>query len=171
MERWPSGRRHHIANVARGKTLRRFESSPLRHITATCVVAFMLRMAHVIFFFGMEHKLLIRAFVFGFVLGILPMLFLEKILRSIGISLLFAFPLGAYAIGALPIALSARDIEKDCPYCQKNHTKQSLIFTANHIRTSGSAGIHAWGMRAKMLAALFWMEIGLFTGTAFLFVL
>ncbi len=30
MERWLSGRKHHTANVARGKTLRGFESLPLR---------------------------------------------------------------------------------------------------------------------------------------------
>ena len=36
MERWLSGRKHHTANVARGKPLHGFESHPLRKQRREC---------------------------------------------------------------------------------------------------------------------------------------
>lgn len=118
----------------------------------------------------MKHTLPILSFLSGLALGLLPILFFENVLGPINISLALAFPFIAYTIGALPVVLSVKDVEKDCPYCQKNGTRKLVSFTVNHIRTIGMDRIHAWGTRAKILSAFFWMEIGLLIGLVFFFV-
>lgn len=117
----------------------------------------------------MKHELPAFSFLSGLILGLLPILFLKKILVSIDVSLFLAFPPLAYAIGALPRVLSVRDVQKECPYCQKKDTKKLVSFTVNHIRTIGADGVHAWGTRAKILSAIFWGEVGLFIGLALFF--
>jgi hypothetical protein len=118
----------------------------------------------------MKRALPIISFLSGIALGLLPMLFFENVLGPINISLALALPPIAYAIGALPIVLSFRDVEKDCPYCQKNDSKKRASFTTSHIRTIGMNRIHAWGMRANVLSSFFWAEVGLLIGLAFFFV-
>jgi len=118
----------------------------------------------------MKHTLPILSFLSGLALGLLPILLLKNVLGPIDISLALAFPFVAYAIGALPVVLSVKDVERDCPYCQKSDAGKLVSFTVNHIRTIGMDRIHAWGTRARILSVLFWMEIGLLIGLALFFI-
>ncbi len=102
-------------------------------------------------------------------MGILPSFLLESVIISIDISLLLAFPMVGYCVGALPIALSVKNREKDCPHCKNNGSKR-VSFAVDHIRTRGIDGIHAWGSRARFLHAFYWFEMGLFIGLVITFV-
>lgn len=92
------------------------------------------------------------------------MIFLSHILVPIHITLVIAFPVLAYGIGALPVVLSAKAADKECPHCHISQKRSRSSFTADHIKTIGIDGIHAWGTRAKILSALMYCELGILTG-------